>query len=78
MENLIKALQILLQYSNPDFPTHCEHDICDIDPADVSEADKAKPNNYYKETDFETYRVLTFEEGYYIVKDYEEVKTAVR
>lgn len=45
MENLIKALQILLKYGNPDYPTHCEHDvmyICDIDPDDVSEADKAE------------------------------------
>ena len=36
------------------------------------------PEDYYKETDFETYRVLTFEEGYYVVRDYEESKTAVR
>lgn len=44
MENLIKALQILLEYGNPEYPTHCEHDvmyICGIDPADVSEADIA-------------------------------------
>ena len=43
MEDLIKALQILLKYGNPDFPTHCEHDeleICDIDPALISEEDK--------------------------------------
>jgi hypothetical protein len=42
MEDLIKALQILLQYGNPNYPTHCEHDemiICGIDPDDVSEAD---------------------------------------
>ena len=26
MENLIKALQILLKYGNPKRPTHCEHD----------------------------------------------------
>lgn len=26
MENLIKALQILLKYGNPEYPTHCEHD----------------------------------------------------
>lgn len=45
MEDLIKALQILLQYGNPDYPTHCEHDemwICGIDPDDVSEADIKK------------------------------------
>jgi hypothetical protein len=43
MENLIKALQIFLKYGNPNYPTHCEHDvmyICDIDPQDVSEEDK--------------------------------------
>lgn len=42
MENLIKALQILLKYGNPDSPTHCEHDvmyICGIDPDDVSVED---------------------------------------
>ena len=26
MEDLIKALQILLKYGNPKYPTHCEHD----------------------------------------------------
>lgn len=43
MEDLIKALQILFKYGNPDNPTHCEHDvmyICGIDPSDVSEEDK--------------------------------------
>ena len=44
MENLIKALQILLKYGNPEWPTHCEHDILyissEIDPAKVSKADK--------------------------------------
>ena len=45
MSNLIKALQILLKYGNPDYPTHCEHDILTIwgiDPSDVSEADLAE------------------------------------
>lgn len=43
MEQLIKALQILLKYGNPKYPTHCEHDvltICGIDPADVRDDDK--------------------------------------
>lgn len=43
MENLIKALQILLRYGNPPHPTHCEHDILTIsgiEPKDVSEEDK--------------------------------------
>jgi hypothetical protein len=45
MEKLIQALQILLKYGNPDYPTHCEHDIltiCGIEPLDVSEEDIAK------------------------------------
>jgi hypothetical protein len=42
MEDLIKALQILLKYGNPKYPTHCEHDvlhIADIDASQVSEED---------------------------------------
>lgn len=45
MSKLIEALQILLKYGNPDYPTHCEHDeltICGIDPSVVSIEDKAK------------------------------------
>ena len=45
MEQLIEALQILLKYGNPSYPTHCEHDIltiCGIDPSDVSDEDKEK------------------------------------
>lgn len=45
MKDLIKALQILLKYGNPDRPTHCEHDmmvICGIDPDIVSDDDKAE------------------------------------
>lgn len=45
MKDLIAALEILLKYGNPEYPTHCEHDeltICGIDPKDVSKADKAK------------------------------------
>ena len=43
MEDLIKALQIFIKYGNPQYPTHCEHDvmmIVGIDPDDVSEKDK--------------------------------------
>ena len=42
MEDLIKALQILLKYENPTFPTHCEHDVLNvnIDADQVSEDDK--------------------------------------
>ena len=27
MDDLIKALQILRKYGNPNYPTHCEHDV---------------------------------------------------
>lgn len=43
MEDLIKALQILLKYGNPPYPTSCGHDeltICGIEPSKVSEEDK--------------------------------------
>lgn len=43
MEDLIKALQILLKYGNPKYPTECNHDILtivDINPIDVSIQDK--------------------------------------
>lgn len=40
MEDLIKALQIFVQYKNTDCPTHCEHDelmIMEITKEQVSE-----------------------------------------
>jgi DNA-binding protein YbaB len=41
MKDLIEALQILMKYGNPDYPTHCEHDVLtiNIDPSLVSEED---------------------------------------
>ena len=42
MKDLIKALQIFLKYGNPDYPTHCEHDIMyisGIEPEEVSAED---------------------------------------
>ncbi len=45
MEDLIKALQIFLKYGNEKYPTNCSHDqlaIMGIDPADVSDEDKAE------------------------------------
>lgn len=44
MEDLIKALQIFLKYSNDTYPTCCEHDelhVC-VDPNKVSEEDMLK------------------------------------
>lgn len=43
MEDLIKALQILNQYGNPKYPTHCKHDelvICGIDPVNITKLDR--------------------------------------
>lgn len=48
MEDLIKALQILLKYGNHEYPTHCEHDtlfIVGIDANDISDKDKVKLEN---------------------------------
>jgi hypothetical protein len=66
MEDLIKALTILLKYSNPYNPTHCEHDvmtISEINPEDVSEEDKETLKNLgffvgqdYDEPMFKSYR----------------------
>ena len=45
MDDLIKALQLLRKYGNPEYPTWCEHDclhVCDIDSDEVSEEDKAE------------------------------------
>ena len=41
MDDLIQALQILRKYGNPEYPTHCEHDVLYvfISPDDVSEQD---------------------------------------
>jgi hypothetical protein len=43
MEDLIKALQILLKYGNPIYPFHCEHDvltIVGIEPEIISDDDR--------------------------------------
>ena len=42
MDDLIKALQILLKYGNPKWPTNCSHDvmaIMEIEPDKVSDED---------------------------------------
>ena len=66
MKDLIEALQILLKYGNPSYPTHCEHDvltISEIKPSDVSDTDKARlaqlgfrVSNEYGEERFQSYR----------------------
>lgn len=44
MDDLIKALQIFRKYGNPEWPTHCEHDVMGvaIEFGDVSNEDKDK------------------------------------
>ena len=46
LSELIEALNIFRKYGNPQYPTHCEHDVMQvcIDPADVSDEDKDKLN----------------------------------
>ena len=41
MKDLLRVIEIFLQYGDPECPTHCEHDVMQvcIDPADVSEED---------------------------------------
>lgn len=56
MKDLIEALTILSKYGNPDFPTHCEHDVLTvlIDPADVSAEDlvRLKELHFYPGDDW--------------------------
>jgi len=44
MDKLIEALQILLKYANPTYPTYCSHDklTINVNPALVSPEDIAK------------------------------------
>lgn len=44
MKDLIAALTILSKYGNPQYPTHCEHDVLtvNIDPDKVTEEDQSK------------------------------------
>lgn len=66
MDDLIKALQILRKYGNPQFPTHCEHDVMmvvGINPDIVSNDDKQElenlgffVSNKYGESMFQSFR----------------------
>lgn len=49
MDALIEALTILRKYANPQFPTHCEHDMMyvDVDPALVLPEDLARLKELY-------------------------------
>lgn len=65
MKDLIEALTILSKYGNPEWPTHCEHDILTVmvDPVLVSEEDLARleeldftPGSEYSDEVFTSYR----------------------
>lgn len=64
MEDLIKALQILLKYGNPKSPTHCEHDILNVDiSADgVSEKDIKELDElgFFIDDDYNTFSSFRF------------------
>lgn len=44
MNDLIEALQIMAKYEQPEYPTHCEHDVLYVfvNPELVSEGDIAR------------------------------------
>jgi len=47
MSDLIEALKIFRRYGNPEWPTHCEHDVMmiNIDYTIISDKDKEKLNH---------------------------------
>jgi hypothetical protein len=66
VNDLIEALQILLKYGNPDYPTHCEHDmltIVGIDPKDVSQEDIQKLDELGFFVSNEYYAFISFKFG---------------
>lgn len=60
MKDLIEALNIFLKYGNPDYPTHCEHDVMyvSIDPKMVSDNDLATLNGLGFTPDYESANVF--------------------
>lgn len=66
MEDLIKALQILLKYGNPYKPLSCQHDIlytCGIDDEKVTPDDKAELEKLGFEVDEEEGGFLSYRYG---------------
>ena len=65
MEDLIKALQIFLKYGNPEWPTHCEHDVMyvDIDYNLVSDEDKTKLDELWFFHDEENDKFMSYKFG---------------
>jgi len=64
MKQLIEALQILLKYDNPEYPTHCGHDELSIlvDPALVSQEDIEKLDElgFFVNEDFECFQSFKY------------------
>lgn len=63
MSELIEALQILLKYDDPDYPTHCEHDVLHVavDPELVSDEDKNRLDELgFFEDEFEGFSSYKF------------------
>lgn len=64
MDDLIKALQIFRKYGNPNYPTHCEHDVLyvSIEPETVSEDDKDELEKlgFYPENEYGMFRSYQF------------------
>lgn len=63
IDKLIEALQIFLKYGNPEWPTHCEHDVLTVDirPELVSDEDIEKLNELgfhvnEDDDDFQSYK----------------------
>jgi len=68
MNDLIKALQILANYANPNdySPTHCEHDVfrvyAGIEPTEVSEEDikELKELGFFVDDEFGCFKSFKF------------------
>ena len=64
MDDLIKALQILRKYGNPQWPTHCEHDVMyvNIRYSEVDDNEKEELMNlgFIKDIDNDGFRSYKF------------------
>lgn len=64
MKDLIEALTIFLKYGDPEWPTHCEHDVMQvcIDPALVSEEDLSKLDDlgFFPDEEFDGFKSYKF------------------
>jgi len=64
MDDLIEALLIFRKYGNPEWPTHCEHDVMhvSIDPHDVSEEDidRLDELGFFEDDEFDCFKSYKF------------------